>query len=79
MLFRSLMGASLGMTGTARGQSQLRQAFEFTNSPSMLQPEILVARASQKFDVDGKLTDEPTKQLIATFLKAFGVWIEHFR
>jgi chromate reductase len=27
-----IIGASPGMTGSARGQSQLRQAFEFTNS-----------------------------------------------
>jgi chromate reductase, NAD(P)H dehydrogenase (quinone) len=28
----AIIGASPGVTGTARGQSQLRQAFEFTNS-----------------------------------------------
>jgi chromate reductase, NAD(P)H dehydrogenase (quinone) len=39
----ALMGASPGMTGSARGQSQLRQAFVFTNSYAMPQPEILVA------------------------------------
>ncbi|NBC66208.1 MAG: FMN reductase, partial [Bacteroidetes bacterium] len=27
-----ILGASPGLTGSARGQSQLRQAFEFTNS-----------------------------------------------
>jgi chromate reductase, NAD(P)H dehydrogenase (quinone) len=75
----ALMGASPGMTGTARGQSQLRQAFEFTNSPAMLEPEILVARASEKFDTAGKLIDEKTRQLIETFLQAFTVWIGHFR
>jgi chromate reductase len=33
-----IIGASPGFTGTARGQSQLRQAFEFTNSFCMPQP-----------------------------------------
>ncbi len=36
----------------------LRQSMVFTNSPAMLQPEVLVARAHQKFDEEGTLTDE---------------------
>ncbi len=55
-----VIGASPGMTGSARGQSQLRQAFEFTNSYCMPQPEILVYRAHEKFSPDGALTDEAT-------------------
>ncbi|RYG24131.1 MAG: NAD(P)H-dependent oxidoreductase, partial [Burkholderiales bacterium] len=55
-----LIGASPGMTGTARGQSQLRQAFEFTNSICMPQPELLVFKAHEKFDENGNLTDEAT-------------------
>jgi chromate reductase len=74
-----IMGASPGMTGTARGQSQLRQAFEFTNSYCMPQPEILVARAAGKFDADGRLMDEPTREYLAKYLIAFADWIRIFR
>ena len=56
-----IIGASPGITGTARGQSQLRQAFEFTDSYCMPQPEILVYRAHEKFDDEGRLTDERTR------------------
>lgn len=45
------------MTGTARSQSMLRQSLVFTNSPPLHQPEVLVARAHQKFE-NGELTDE---------------------
>ena len=48
-----LIGASPGITGTARGQSQLRQAFEFTNSYCMPQPELLMFKAHEKFDAEG--------------------------
>ena len=58
----ALLGASPGITGSARGQSQLRQAFEFTNSYCMPQPEMLVFRAHEKFDGAGRLTDEQTGQ-----------------
>lgn len=71
----ALIGASPGQTGTARGQSQLRQAFEFTNSYCMPQPELLVFRAGEKFDPQGELTDETTIKYLSSFLVAFGAWV----
>jgi chromate reductase len=71
----AVMGATPGMGGTARGQSQLRQAFVFTNSYAMPQPEVLVRRASELFDADGRLTDEPTREHLVKFLNAFADWI----
>ncbi len=74
-----LIGASPGMTGTARGQSQLRQAFEFTDSYCMPQPELLVWRAHEKFGEDGALTDEATRAYLGKYLAAFALWVERFR
>lgn len=70
-----IIGASPGMTGSARGQSQLRQAFEFTNSYCLPQPELLVARATDKFGPDGELVDETTAKYLARYLAAFGDWV----
>ena len=70
-----IIGASPGITGTARGQSQLRQAFEFTNSFCMPQPELLVFKAHEKFDSDGNLTDAVTAEFLRRYLEAFGAWI----
>ena len=75
----AILGASPGITGTARGQSQLRQAFEFTNSYCMPQPEILVYQAHTKFDAEGRLTDERTREFLGTFLVAFGEWIRRLK
>jgi chromate reductase len=75
----AILGASPGMTGTARGQSQLRQAFEFTDSYCLAQPEVLVARAHEKFDAEGRLTDEKTREHLGRFLAAFAAWIRRFR
>lgn len=74
-----IIGASPGMTGSARGQSQLRQAFEFTNSYCMPQPELLVYRAHEKFDADGLLTDEPTAKYLGRYLEAFAAWVRRFK
>lgn len=75
----ALIGASPGITGTARGQSQLRQAFEFTNSYAMPQPELLVFKAHEKFDPQGRLTDEATRRYLERFLTAFAAWVRRFR
>lgn len=75
----ALIGASLGATGTARGQSQLRQAFVFTDTPAMLQPEILVGRAKERFDAELRLTDETTRTFLGRHLEAFTAWIERLR
>ena len=74
----AILGASPGITGTARGQSQLRQAFEFTNSYAMPQPEILVFKAHEKFGPDGTLTDESTRVHLQAFLAAFAKWVRRF-
>ena len=73
-----LIGASPGQTGTARGQSQLRQAFEFTNSYCVPQPELLVFRAHEKFDAGGRLTDAATAEYLQRYLVAFGEWVRRF-
>ncbi len=75
----AIIGASPGITGSARGQSQLRQAFEFTNSYAMPQPELLVFRAHEKFGADGRLTDESTRVHLAKFLDAFRDWVVRLR
>jgi chromate reductase len=73
-----IIGASPGITGSARGQSQLRQAFEFTNSFCMPQPELLVFKAHEKFDSDGTLTDAATAQYLGRYLAAFAGWVRRF-
>ena len=74
----AVMGASPGITGTARGQSQLRQAFVFTNTYALLQPEVLVGRAHEKFDADGRLIHQATRDFLATFLERFADLIARF-
>jgi chromate reductase, NAD(P)H dehydrogenase (quinone) len=65
----AIMGASAGAIGTARAQYHLRQTFVFLNMQPVQQPEVLIGPASQKFDAEGNLTDEKTKQLISQLLQ----------
>lgn len=74
----AIMGASMGMAGTARAQLQLRQLFVFTQTPVVLAGEVLVARAQDKFDPSGRLHDEKTREVVKLLLAAFGEWAERF-
>ena len=74
-----VLGASPGITGSARAQSQLRAAFVFTNSYAMPQPEVIVGRAHEKFDEQGRLTDEVTRKFLAVFMERFADWVDRLR
>lgn len=71
----ALMGASPGMAGTTRAQLQVRQTFVYTQTPVMPPPpEVLVAQAQEKFDREGRLTDEDTRARIRRLLEALVTW-----
>ena len=65
----AIMGASVGAFGTMRAQYHLRQCFVFLNMDAVLQPEVAIAGAADKFDADGNLTDSKSKELISQLLK----------
>ena len=66
----AVMGASVGTLGSARAQYHLRQVFIFLNVHDMKQPEMMIAGAGQRFDGQGNLTDEATKEHLRKFLAA---------
>jgi len=74
-----ILGASTGASGTIRAQLALRQSFNFTETYAMLRPEIFIARAGEKFDAAGELTDEATREFLRQFLTAFEAWARKFR
>jgi chromate reductase len=75
----ALMGATPGGAGTVRAQLQLRQSFVFTQTLAMLQPEVAIARAHEKFDARGNLVDESTRAFLAKMLEAFAAWIRRLK
>jgi chromate reductase len=75
----AIMGATPGMTGTARAQLALRQAFLFTKTYAILQPEVLVARAHEKIDPEGRLKDDATRSFIRELLESLVDWTFQLR
>jgi chromate reductase, NAD(P)H dehydrogenase (quinone) len=70
----AIMGASLGAIGTARAQHHLRQILVALNLFTVNQPEVAIADAAHRFDENGNLIHEPTKQLIQELLKNLVDW-----
>ena len=75
----AVMGASIGVLGTARAQYHLRQMFVFLNMHAVNQPEVMIGNAAKRFDEQGNLTDETTKKLIGQLLQNLAVWTRQLR
>ena len=73
----AIMGASPSQIGTARAQLHLRQILDHVHARILPSPELLVAKAHQRFDSQLRLTDETTRHLLTTLLERFARWIRH--
>ena len=70
----AVMGASIGMIGTARAQYHLRQMFVFLNMYPINQPEVMIANCMDSFDEQGNLTNQTSRDLIAALLEELVKW-----
>jgi chromate reductase len=74
----AIMGASQGGSGTMRMQPQLRATLQALEAYAMPKPEVVVASCRDKFDAEGRLTDEKTRAHLKNFLAAFLEWTRRF-
>jgi chromate reductase, NAD(P)H dehydrogenase (quinone) len=65
----AIMSAAMSMGGGVRAQYQLRQAFVFLNMDAVVQPEVAIGNATERFDDRGNLKDEKSKGLIGQLLR----------
>ncbi len=70
----AMMGASVGMLGTARAQYHLRQSCVFLDMHPLNQPEVMVPFAQDKVDQSGRVTDPKTREKIKELLEALVAW-----
>lgn len=70
----ALIGASTGMFGTARAQVQLRQVLTHLGALVLPKPEVMVAKAQEVFDENGRLTSEATRGFLQDLLTKLATW-----
>jgi chromate reductase len=74
-----IMGATVGISGTIRAQHHLRQILQFTETHVMLKPEVLIPKAAERFDADGNLTDDSTRDLLRGWMLALDAWVRRMK
>jgi chromate reductase len=75
----AIIGASPSQIGTARAQTHLRQILGHVHARVLPPPELLVARAHERFDDRQRLTDESTRKVLKDLLQRFARWIARER
>jgi chromate reductase, NAD(P)H dehydrogenase (quinone) len=75
----AIFGASPGMIGTAVAQYDLRRCLGVLNALVMNTPSVMIGQAAQKFDAQGRLTDQPTRDVISQLLVALVEWTRRCR
>jgi chromate reductase, NAD(P)H dehydrogenase (quinone) len=74
-----IVGASPGGAGTARGQMVLRQILLHAPAYVMPEPQMLIPYSREKFDENGDLVDEETRERMRRFLDTLVKWTERFK
>ena len=75
----AILGASPGGFGTVRMQPHLRQVLTALSMLTLGRPEVLVSNAKAKFDANGALVDEPTREAVRALLVALAEWTARLR
>ena len=65
----AIMGVSNGALGAAFANYHLRQIFVYLDARMLNGPEVMIGNAQLKFDDAGQLTDQPTRDFVASHLQ----------
>lgn len=68
------MGASTGLLGGVRAQLHLRHSMVFLDMHPVNKPEVMIAKAAEKFDAELNLTDLQARDLVAKLLHSLVAW-----
>jgi chromate reductase len=71
----AIFSASPGPMGGARVQYDIRRILSQLWAHPLPRPEVFIGNAKDKFDAQGKLTDETTRKFLTDLLTGFKAWI----
>jgi chromate reductase, NAD(P)H dehydrogenase (quinone) len=72
----AVIGASSGRSGTRRAQQQVRDALLFPGAAVLEEPEVAVPLAWERFDAEGELADERTRESLRELIEALAETVE---
>jgi chromate reductase len=65
-----IFGVAGGAAGTARAQSNLRNILVGLDAYAVNQPQVMIGASGSKFDAEGKLTDQASRDFIKAHLES---------
>src|SRR5690554_3568355 len=70
----AIMSASMSLLGGVRAQYDLRRSMVFLDMHCINKPEVMISTAHERFDAEGRLTDDTTREFIGKLVSALGDW-----
>jgi chromate reductase len=74
----AVIGASIGVIGTALAQQHLRNICVFLDIPLLQQPEAFVRYKEGLFGPDGSVNDENVAKFLGNFVDKYLQWVDRF-
>jgi chromate reductase len=75
----AIMSASAGPQGGSRAQYHLRQCFVTLEMPAVNKPEVMLGLAGQRFDEQGNLTEERSREAVKGLVEALAALTRKLR
>jgi chromate reductase len=72
----AVVSVSPGALGAFGANHHLRQSLVFLDMPALQQPEVYLGGVGSLVDEQGNITNDGTREFLATFMTAFAEWIE---
>ena len=73
-----LVGASIGVIGTAVVQAHLRSVLGYLDVPTLGQPEVYIHFTKDLIDEGGNVSNDGTRKFLQTFVDRYAAWIAKF-
>ena len=70
-----VIGASIGVIGTAMAQQHLRNVLAYLDMPTLGQPEAFIHAKEGLFDKDGQV-GEGSRKFVQTWMNAYVAWVK---
>jgi chromate reductase len=70
-----VMGASVGVIGSALVQQHLRNSLVYLDVPTLGQPEVFIHFTPGLVDADGNVANEATRKFLQGFVDKYAAWV----
>lgn len=71
-----IMGASIGMIGSAVAQQHLRNVLAYLDVPTLGQPEVFIQIKEGFFDESGNFASEDTRKFLQQWMDRYVLWVK---